>query len=161
KKLPGAPNVVAARNLPGVEARPVSSRWMIFPSAPWRRYDDRRLDAVYAKSHLLDPYNRNTLKGDYPFRGRKLFFAFTGASETTFESRRIPVPSVPSSADAGEYGFFGRGEQVAVLQNFRFAFSLFRGSAGFKPVDFEVRITPEFNINHVNARENGLTYIDV
>ena len=26
-------------------------------------------------------------------------------------TRRIPVPSVPSSADPGEYGFFGRGEQ--------------------------------------------------
>ncbi len=152
---------VRPTGLPGAEATPIESRWRIFPSAPWRRYDDNRLDIIYAQSHLLDPYNRNPLKGDYPFRGRKLFFSFTAASETTFDSRRIPVPSVASAVDPGEYGFFGRGGQAAVLQNFRFAFSLFRGSAGFKPVDFEIRITPELNLNHVNARENGLLNIDV
>src|SRR5215831_905217 len=138
------PSLALAVPRPGDEATPVANRWRIF-----------------APANLLNPYRRNTLKGDYPIYGRKLFFAFTGASETTFEGRRIPVPSVPSSADAGEYGFFGRGEQAAVQQNFRFAFSLFRGSAGFKPVDFEIRVTPEFNINYTRARENGLTAIDV
>jgi hypothetical protein len=147
--------------LPGVEATPVPNRWMIFPSPPWRRYDAANLDTIYAQSHLLDPYNRNRIKGDYPIRGRKLFFAFTAASETTFETRRLPVPSVPSSIDPGEYGFFGRGEQDSVLQNFRFSFDLFRGSAAFKPVDFEIKITPELNLNYVRTRENGLAYIDV
>jgi hypothetical protein len=137
-------SVALAVNRPGVEATPMDSRWKIF-----------------APSNLLNPYRRNTLKGDYPISGRKLFFAVTGASETTFEGRRIPVPSVPSAIDAGEFGFFGRGEQAAVQQNFRFAFSLFRGSAGFKPVDFEIRVTPEFNINYTRARENGLNAIDV
>ena len=47
------------------------------------------------------------------------------------------------------------------MQNFRFSFDLFRGCAGFQPVDFELRVTPEFNINYVLARENGLTVIDV
>ncbi|HXB73230.1 MAG TPA: hypothetical protein VNY05_33645 [Candidatus Acidoferrales bacterium] len=138
-----------------------SYRWKIFPSPPWRRYNDKTLDAIYATSRYWDPFNRNTIKGDYPVMGRKLFFAFTGTSDTTTELRRIPVPSQASSADPGEFGFFGRGEQFAIQQNFRFSFDLFGGAAGFKPVDFEVKITPEFNINYTLARENGLISVDV
>jgi hypothetical protein len=160
--LPRAATILArVAALPTVEATAVPNRWKIFPAAPWRRYDDRRLDAVYAASRFWDPYNRNTIKGDYPFSGRRYFFNFTGVSETLAETRRLFVPSVPSSADPGEFEFFGRGEQFAVAQNFRLSFDLFRGSAGFKPVDFELKITPEFNINYVRARENGLTVIDV
>jgi hypothetical protein len=41
------------------------------------------------------------------------------------------------------------------------SFDLFQGSAGFQPVSFEVRVTPEFDVNYVLTRENGLTAIDV
>src|SRR5439155_8575884 len=119
-----------------VEAVPVANRWHIFPSAPWRRYEDRTLDAIHARSSLIDPFNRNTLKGDFPFHGRREFFVFTGASETLTELRRLPVPANQSSASPGEFVFFGRGGQFAVSQNFRFSLDLFRGSAGFRPVDW-------------------------
>ena len=132
-----------------------------FPPAPSRRYADKRLAAIYTTSRLLDPYNRNTYKGDYPLIGRRLFFAVTAVSETTAEARRIPVPSVASSTDPGEFDFFGRGEQSRFQQNFRIGFDIFRGSAGFEPVDLEFHITPEFNINYAVARENGLIAIDV
>ena len=106
-----------------------------------------------------DPFNRNTIKGDYPISGRKLFFAFTGVSDTTYERRR-PVPSQASAAGP-RFVFFGDGQQSIVQQNFRFSLDIFHGAAGFKPVDWEVRITPEYNINYVLARENGLISANV
>jgi hypothetical protein len=145
----------------GVEATPIRNRWRIFPSPSWRRYDDPALDAIYATSRYWDPFNRNTIKADYPFHGRREFFNFTGTSETLFEFRRVPVPSVASSTDPGEFDFFGRGGQSFTSQNFRLSFDLFRGSAGFRPVDWELRVTPEFNVNYLRTHENGLVAIDV
>jgi hypothetical protein len=163
RALPHAPTTLTttARPLPGVEAEPQRNRWKIFPAPPWRRYEDTRLDAIYATSRRLDPFNRNTIKGDYPILGRHLFFDFTGASETLVETRRVPVPEGASTAAPNESGFFGKGEALATTQNFRLSFDFFRGSAGFQPPSFELRVTPEFNINYVLTRENGLTSIDV
>ena len=138
----------------------VPNRWRIgFPG--WQRYENRKLDAMYAAEHWYDPFNRNQFKGDYPIHGRNNFLNFTGSSVTLAEFRRVPVPSGQSSARSNDYGFFGQGDQVALRQSFRLSFDLFRGSAGFKPVDYELRITPEFNINYLHTRENGLTRIDV
>jgi hypothetical protein len=153
--------VTTAVAIPGVETEPQPNRWKIFPAPPWRRYDNGHLDAIYATSRRFDPYNRNPIKGDYPILGRHLFFNFTGASETLVETRRVPVGEGASTAAPNTGGFFGHGEALATTQNFRFSFDLFRGSAGFQPPSFELRITPEFNINYVMARENGLTSIDV
>jgi len=148
-------------SLPGVETEPQPNRWRIFPAPPWRRYENGHLDAIYATSRRFDPYNRNPIKGDYPIVGRHLFFDFTGVSETLVETRRVPVGEGASTAAPNTGGFFGHGEALATTQNFRFSFDLFRGSAGFQPPSFELRITPEFNINYVLARENGITSIDV
>ena len=160
--LPQAPPAIAsAMPLPGaVEAVPVRNRWKIFPSPPWRRYDNTGLDAVPAASHWWDPFNRNTMKGDFPIAGRRLFFDFSGSSETLVEGRRLPVPAGASRADPGA-DFFGRGGQLPIAQDFRLSFDFFRGDAGFRPVDFGIRVTPEFNINYLLARETGLTSIDV
>jgi hypothetical protein len=161
--LPQRPAAVVAAAKPPVETEAtfVPNRWKIFPAPPWRRYDDRDLDAIYSTSRLWDPFNRNTIKGDYPIAGRRVFFAFTGSSETLAETLREPVPTGASSASPGESGFFGRGEQFATVQDFRLTFDLFRGDAGFRPIDWELRITPEFDINYTLARENGLTSINV
>jgi len=153
--------LVPAKPAIEVQATPIANRWRIFPSAPWRRYENRRLDAIYAPSSLIDPFNRNTIKGDFPFHGRRDFFVFTGTSETLAELRRLPVPANQSSASPGEYSFFGRGGQFAVSQNFRFSLDFFRGSAGFRPVDWELRVTPEFNINYALVRETALINSDV
>jgi hypothetical protein len=159
--IPGVPAVATGVVVSVRAAEDVPNRWKIYPSAPWRRYDNRRLDALYATSRRLDPFNRNTIKGDYPIEGRRIFFSFTGASDTAFEKRRLPVPSQASSTDPGEFGFFGRGDQLAIQQNLRLSFDLFRGAAGFKPVDFEIKVTPEFNINYTSTGENGLIAADV
>ncbi len=138
----------------------VGSRWRL-PMPPWRRYENTKLDTVYASGRWWDPFNRNTLKGDYPFAGRRSFFSLAASSDTLAETRRVPVASVASAARAGDFGFFGRGEQLLLRQSFRLSFDLFGGSAGFRPVDYEIRITPEFNINHLVTRENALVRVDV
>jgi hypothetical protein len=161
--LPRTMVMVAGVMMPvaGAQAAAIRNRWHIFPTPPWRRYDSEKLDAIYAYSRWWDPFNRSTLKGDFPIFGRREFFSFTGSSETLTEERRVPVPAGASYADPGESGFFGRGSQFQVVQDFRLSFDLFRGDAGFRPVDYELKVTPEFNINYLLTRENGLTNIDV
>lgn len=161
--LPISPALAAvAPTAPGqVAATPIFNRWHVFPAPLWHRYEDTSLDAIFAESSLWDPFNRNTLKADYPVLGRTIFFDFTGSSETLTEVRRIPVPSGNSTADPGEYGFYGRGGQFAVEQDFRLSFDLFKGSAGFSPIDYELRVTPEFDVNYLLTRETGVTDIDV
>ncbi|MBK5290491.1 MAG: hypothetical protein JJE04_02200, partial [Acidobacteriia bacterium] len=166
RKLEGDPGYIAG--LPAAFVTPpppatdpaVPNRWRIgLPH--WSRYENQKLDDIYTRPRWWDPFNLNTLKGDYPIIGRKTFFNFTGSSDTLLDTRRIPVPSVQSAARPGEYDFFGKGEQMLLRQSFRLGFSLFRGSAGFEPVNFELKITPEFNINYARVRENALTRIDV
>jgi hypothetical protein len=161
--LPRPAVMAAAAAAPAfaVQAEAVPNRWRIFPARFWRRYEDGRLDVIAAPSSRWDPFNRNALKGDYPILGRHLFFNFTGASETVLGARRIPVFAGQNTTGPNDSAFFGRGGQFGTVQNFRLSFDLFRGSAGFQPVDFEIRVTPEFNLNYVLARENGLTSIDV
>jgi len=154
-----SPEAAAPSSTTTVTSTP--NRWKIFPAPPWRRYDNAHLDAIYSPSSLWDPFNRNTIKGDYPVLGRRVFFVFTGSSETLVEDRREPTPTGASTANPGEAGFFGNGGEFAVQQNFRLSFDLFRGDAGFRPIDWEIRVTPEFNINYLQAQENGTTSIDV
>lgn len=160
--LPRRPVAVEAPPAPAtqIEAILIPDRWRTV-SPPWRRYEDSKLDAIYAPSRRWDPFNRNTLKGDFPLFGRHNFLNISVSSETLAEEHRVPVPSPPSSAEPGSSGFFGRGDQFAVSQNFRVSFDFFGGSAGFKPVTYDLRITPEFNVNYLLARENAVTNIDV
>jgi len=163
--LPRRPlEVVAAAQPPPseIDATAIPDRWRIGLANPdWRRYDDSKLDAIYAHSRTWDPFNRNTLKGDSPLFGRHNFLNISVSSETLAEDRRLPAPTGPSAAEAGESGFFGPGNQFAVSQSFRVSFDLFGGSAGFSPVGYDLRITPEFNVNYLLAQENGIVNINV
>jgi len=162
--LPRRPVEIAAEPSPqpAIEATPIPNRWRIPEANPGSaRYDDHKLDAIYAPGHAWDPFNRNTLKGDYPLFGRHNFLDISVSSETLAEERRLPVASPPSAAEADNSGFFGRGDQFAMSQNFRVSFDLFGGSAGFSPVSYDLRITPEFNVNYLMTNENGLVNINV
>ena len=83
-----------------------------------------------------------------------------GSSDTLVELRRVPTTNAVSTANPDSSEFFGDGGQSFVRQSFRVAMEFFRGSAGFKPVDFSLKITPEFNINYLGARENNVVRID-
>jgi len=136
-----------------------SDRWWA-PMPDWRRYEGQS-DAPYVKGHWYDPFNRNRLKGDYPIFGQQWFFNFTGDSVTSVEARRLNLPSGASGAGGDNFPFFGRGEQSFTSQTFRLSFDLFRGDASFRPLDFRIRVTPEFSLNFLQTRERGLVNIDV
>ena len=143
---------------PRVEGR-VPNRWKFrFPS--WRRYEDRNLDALYTNPRRLDPFNKNKVKGDMPVFGKRGFLILAGSSDTLIDTRRVPTTNAVSTANPDSFEFFGDGEQAFIRQSFRFSLELFRGSAGFKPVDFSLKITPEFNINYLSVRENNVVRID-
>ena len=86
------------------------------PSTPPSEVEDRLifepvLDRwrIGYKRNLLDPYNQNVLKGDYPIPGtQNLFFVFTGISDTLAEVRSLPIPSGVSAARADSYWFLWR-----------------------------------------------------
>jgi hypothetical protein len=134
-------------------------RWRV-PMPTWDRYG-KGGEFPYTKSHWYDPFNRSRLKGDTPIFGQKWFFDFTGTSITGLDLRRLPVPSGVSAEQPNSTDFFGRGEQGFASQSFRLSFDLFEGDTSFRPIDFRVRFTPEFNLNFLQTRERGLVNIDV
>jgi hypothetical protein len=161
----GPPEVVPAYDA-NFLAQP--DRWAI-AMPEWRRYPTQP-DVPYVKGHWYDPYNRNRLKGDYPvFYGtsrdkgslQRWFFSFTGQSVTGVDVRRLPLPSGVSAENPHDRNFFGNGEQAAIGQNFRLSFDLFRGDTSFRPIDFRIHFTPEFNLNFLQTRERGLVNVDV
>lgn len=159
---PRAPATVAT-------AQPLPPDQEIFEAEPdrWNAEmpDYKRYGAggeyLYTKAHWWDPFNRNKWKGDDPILGNSIFFNFTATSDTLFDERRVPSPSGASRAEPGTAEFFGKGEQSFLNQDFRFTFDLFRGDASFKPVDWQIRFTPEFNLNDLDTQELGIVNIDV
>jgi hypothetical protein len=141
----------------------VPNRWA-FEQPDYRRYSQDG-EYVYVKPRWYDPFNRNRFKGDEPIWpqlfGQQVFLSLTASAETFFDGRRVPSPSNVSSARPGSSDFFGNGEQEFVDQTLRFAFDLSHGDASFKPVDWRIRITPEFSLNDLNVRELGIVGPDV
>jgi hypothetical protein len=136
----------------------VPNRWAL-EQPDYRRYPQKG-EYVYSKPRWYDPFNHNRLKGDEPILpellGQQVFLNLSASSETFFDGRRIPSPSNVSSARPGSSGFFGKGEQFFFDQTLRFSFDLFHGDTAFKPVDWRIRITPEFSLNNLRVRELGL-----
>ena len=114
------------------------------------------------KRNIIDPYNQNILKGDYPIPGtQNTFFVFTGISDTLVEGRSLPTPSGVSAAEFDRLGFFGGNAQLAFRENLLLRFELYRGDTAFKPPDFLLAITPALNFNYVDLEERGGVDIDV
>ena len=138
--------------------QPMPDRWDI-QMPDYHRY--ATMEVPYILGHWYDPFNRNRLKGDKPLFGRT-FFNFTGIAFTALDGRRVPVPSDISTAQPGEYGFFGRGGQFFTAQTLSTTFDLFHGdTTAFRPVDWRLRVTTTANLNYLAVRENGIVYPDV
>jgi hypothetical protein len=133
-------------------------RWNIqMPN--YKRYaNDPRSE--YVLGHWYDPFNRNVYKGDYPIFGQQNFFTFNGESITALDGRRLPTPSSAYPVNPGSYPFFGNGGQFFLAQTFRMSFQLSRGDTSFRPVDWQIRITPAANINYLKVRENGVVDVN-
>ena len=138
-------------------AEPETNRWRI-GFVPWRRYTSGDIEQPYEspKPMLWRPYAQSILKGDAPVWGQDIFLNLTAGSETTFELRRVPVPSGVSTSDPNRAEFFGNSEQMFVQNNFSFTVDLFKGETVFQPVHWALRLEPVFNVNYTDTRENNL-----
>ena len=120
---------------------PVPDRWRI-------------IESVGVKESVLDPYNRNPLKGDRPLFGKDWFINLAVISDTVFEPRSFPVPvGVQATRDANDVDLFGGADSWVFNENLIVSLSLIKGDTAFKPPDYEFRLTPVFNLNHVEVEE--------
>src|SRR5262249_27632733 len=112
---------------------------------------------------LWDPFNQNVLKGDYPIFGQHTFFNLTASLQSVFEPRSVPVATTPfeSTVNPFQQEFFGNPNQFFTTNFFRLQFDLFHGNAAFKPVDWQLRIAPVFNVNYLKVQELGIVGPDV
>lgn len=126
---------------------PVPDRWRMFYAGKW-----------------YDPYNQNVLKGDIPVfgaPGHEWFTELSVISDSMFEAHRIPVGvGFASTKRDNSNDVFGDGDQTVFQQNVIVSLGIIRGNTAFKPPDFELRIAPIFNFNHVEAEEDGLLKAD-
>lgn len=135
----------------GSDTVPVPDRWRIgFP-------DDPR----YTRGSRWNPYRQNVLKGDYPIFGQHNFLNLTATSDSLAVFRRLPVPSDVSTSRSGSAEFFGRGRQFLYQQNFIVTVDYFHGDTSYKPADWRVHVTPQFNVNYLDTQEKGIVNIDV
>jgi carboxypeptidase family protein len=139
---------------------PMPDRWNV-AMPDWNRYGRSGEYPYVRASHWWDPFNRNRLKGDEPIFGQQTFLNFTATSDTSLDERRVPQMSNISSAQPGSSDYFGRGEEFALSEIFRFSFDLFHGDTSFRPVDWRIQITPAVDVNYLNVRELGIVNVDV
>src|SRR5579864_1614055 len=135
-------------------------RWNV-AMPEWNRYGRSGEYPYVRTSHWWDPFNRNRLKGDTPIFGQQTFLNIAAISDTSVDERRVPSTSNISSAQPGSSGYFGKGEQFALSQTFRFSFDLFHGDTSFRPVDWRIQVTPAVNVNYLDVRELGIVNVDV
>jgi hypothetical protein len=144
---------------------PVEDRWREGFS-PWDRYDKGHPfvdDYPYVEGHCWDPFNLNVLKGDYPIIGQHTFLNVTATSLSILNYREVPTNATgfQSTANPGQFDFFGRPGQFFYTQFFKLSMDLFEGDASFKPVDWRIKFTPVFNISTLNVNELGVVTPDV
>ena len=143
----------------GANFQPQRDRWEI-PFPNYHRYGPHD-ESPYIFGHWYDPFNRNVLKGDKPIFG-KTFFEFTGDSITAGDGRRLPTPAGQSTESPVEPRFFGKGGQFFTAETVRMTFDLFHGDTlAFRPVDWQIRITPTAQLNYLRAREYQVVSVDV
>ena len=145
--------------LPGFT--PLTDRWRLpgsgLGTAAFPRYGNPKLEQPYGSYHIystFDPYKPSLLKGDFPIIGQDIFLNLTIIDQFEIEARRVPTPSGVSTARPYGSEFFGRGDGFIISNNLSFTLELFKGETAFKPVEWALHLTPVFNVNYVDLKEN-------
>jgi len=153
----GASGIIPRDSQDSAHFLPIEDRWRLgFPE--WDRDgkgDPANEDAPYDLGRGWNPYNLNVLKGDYPIIGQHTFLNLTATQTSIFEARALPTATTPfeSTIDSGERDFFGKPNQFFTTNFTKLQFDLFHGNAAFKPVDWQIRLAPVFNVNYLQAQE--------
>ena len=153
----GPSSVIPSETPQGDGFVPIEDRWRLgFPA--WDRYDaehPRVNDYPYATGHWWDPYHQNVLKGDYPIVGQHTFLNVSAMNLSVVELRKLPTGTTPfeSTRRPSREEFFGDPNSLFFTNYTSISFDLLHGDAAFKPADWRIRLTPVFNVNHLNANE--------
>lgn len=170
RRLPESVSETSADGSQKPEARvalpdfvPRTDRWRsVFPE--WKRYQPRQSlsDQPYESRQWWDSYNQNILKGDYPIIGEETFLNIRASNQFLYERREVPARSWDrgSSAVPGANQGMGDPHQSFFSDSLRLQFSVFHGDAAFKPVDWQVRVTPVLNVNRLQANELSVVSAD-
>ena len=137
---------------------PMPDRWK-YEWPQYRRYGSPG-EYPYVKGHFFDPFDRNKFKGDEPVIGQRTFLNLTFTSETQADGRLLPTPSNVPSSNPGSQNFFGGFGQLGLRENLGFSFDLFHGDTSFRPIDWQIKFTPEVNVNYLAVQETGIVNID-
>ena len=151
-------SVASGESIP-LDTKPVPDRWRGPGFTPWRRYTSGETNEMpYADTQpdLWHYYRQSLLKGDLPVYGQDVFLSLTASSELLYEDRKLTVPSGVSASNPGSADFFGRSRSTIFVSNFAIEGVLFQGETVFKPVEWEIKIKPVFNFNHVDFKETGI-----
>lgn len=144
---------------------PIEDRWRLgYPT--WDRYGKGHPpvdDYPYILGAWYDPFNQNVLKGDFPIAGQDLFLRTTLRQFNIVEHRQVPTPTTPFEATQhpGQNEFFGNPNQFFFSQYNSAAIDLFKGDAGFKPIDWRLKVNVIFNQNYLNVEELAVVSPDV
>lgn len=125
------PKTVAPTDPATDEFIPLPDRWRL----GWPRHDryQPKRQTPYVEGSLLDPYNQNLLKGDYPISGNHTFLNLNLQSVSVLNPRTVA---------AG-----GRRDQFFTNQNLVFGAEIFKGDTVFEPKRISVRVTTVLNFN--------------
>jgi hypothetical protein len=130
---------------------PISDRWRGIVPPPYE---------LNVRGRLIDPYNQNRLKGDYPIWGQNTFLILTAATEYVFESLDTPTPSGVSSRRSGRFDFFGEGDKTVSSGSLKLTLELYRGQTAFRPRDWEIKAALVFNDHRLYTDENNAVSIN-
>lgn len=133
------------------EVVPIPDRWRITPP-PYEKN---------VQGHWWDPYNQNTLKGDYPILGQDIFLRMTGATRANIEGRAFPIPSGVSAKNPGSYGFFGNSNSFLYDQKFAVKAELFQGNTAFEPPKWQITVEGVLDVQNLKTNENAVVDVDV
>jgi hypothetical protein len=140
---------------------PVEDRWRI-GMQPWDRYQQGHAEIEgeypFVEGARFDPYHQNVLKGDFPILGQHVFLNMTATEDFLIEARQVPTPNTPfeSTPDPDAPEFFGDPDQFFLNNNIVLSFDITHGNSVFKPVDWRIKLTQFFNVNHLVVDEFGV-----
>lgn len=108
----------------------------------------------------LDPYNLNTLKGDFPIIGQDVFMSLELESFTIAETRNVPLPTGNTGPGPVSEDFWGDGDQNFLLNITALEIDIFKGQQFFKPVDWRLKAVLAANVTYLDLNETGAVNIN-
>lgn len=110
---------------------------------------------------ILDPYNQNVLKGDYPIIGQNTFLILTASAENVFEMVKNPTPIGVSTRQPLSDPFFGNSDRLLNNTFAKLSVEFYGGQTAFRPRDWELKATAVFNLNYTKLKEFNAVNINV